>query len=126
MHELAAVGALVGAALTSLEAHPSVQVEAVRVRRGSAFCEDALRQGFGLLARGTPLEGARLEVEVVTSTAACPCGRSREVSVDDLIGHMHVCPACGVVQDVAGVDALELIGIAVADRSPFPASPSAP
>jgi Zn finger protein HypA/HybF involved in hydrogenase expression len=115
MHELAAVQGLVEVLLDS-EALRGRRVEAIRVRRGSAFSEEALSQGFEALARGTALEGARLEIEVAELVVACPCGQKRAVTADDLIGHMYVCADCGSVRDVAEADDLELVEVRLITR----------
>jgi hydrogenase nickel incorporation protein HypA/HybF len=120
VHELAAVGALVEAALSSLPAERPARVELLRVRRGSAFSEEALRQGFDLLAHGTALAGARLEIEMLDQTVKCRCGRSARVTPEDLIGHMYVCSECGHVEDVAGADDLTLLQVVVGDGRPAP------
>src|SRR5581483_4806004 len=44
MHEVAAVGALVDAVGSAIAAHQPCRVDAVRVRRGSTFAEEALVQ----------------------------------------------------------------------------------
>ena len=113
MHELSAVEDLVTALLDEPAIRSAQEVSTVRIRRGSAFSEDALTQGFELFAQGTPLEAARLEIEVREMTVDCPCGRRSLVTPDDLVGHMHVCSACGAVRDVAGVDDLELVSVSV-------------
>jgi hydrogenase nickel incorporation protein HypA/HybF len=117
MHELAAVGALIEAVVDSLASHGTARVAAIRVRRGSAFSEAALGQSFELLSRGTPLEGARLVVEVVELTIDCPCGRSQAITSDDLIGHMYVCTECGSVRDLAGVDDLEVVDVTLGHQA---------
>src|SRR3712207_9108994 len=55
----------------------------LRLRRGASFSEESLRQGFELLARGTALEAARLEIEVTDQTVECRCGRSSPVRSEE-------------------------------------------
>ena len=112
MHELAVVERLVEALLES-EALRDGIVETVVVRRGSAFSEDALLQGFELVARGTPLEAAHLEIEVAEIAVTCRCGETQTVSADDLVGHLYVCAVCGDVGDMAGADDLELLSVSI-------------
>jgi Zn finger protein HypA/HybF involved in hydrogenase expression len=109
MHELGAVGALIDAVVVGIAEHGPCRVDALRVRRGSAFSEEVLLQAFTMLSRGTPLEGARLDVEVVNHIVACPCGLERAIVAEELIGHVWVCPNCGHVEEVEEQDDLALI-----------------
>jgi Zn finger protein HypA/HybF involved in hydrogenase expression len=111
MHELAAVGALVDAVVSGIAGHQPCRVDAIRVRRGTTFQEDALLQGFGMLARGTALEGARLEIEVVDHIVACPCGVERAMLAEELIGHVWVCPNCGHPAEIDEKDDLALLDV---------------
>ena len=115
MHELAAVEALVEAVKRGLAEKRSARVTEVRVRRGSAFVEAALLQGFAALSRGTPLEGARLKVETVAQHVNCRCGCSRQVSEDNMLGHTYVCPDCGAAHHLAGGEDLELVSVTLGE-----------
>jgi Zn finger protein HypA/HybF involved in hydrogenase expression len=120
MHELAAMGELVDAVIASVAEHRPCRVDVVRVRRGSTFSHEALVQGFAILAAGTPLEGARIVIEVVNRVVDCTCGRSPLITSDDLLGHLWVCSICGHVEEIDEHDDLELIdvtltGLEVAD-----------
>jgi hydrogenase nickel incorporation protein HypA/HybF len=115
VHELAAVEALVDVVTRDLAERAPARVAEVRVRRGSTFSEEALRQGFAALSRGTPLEGAHLEVETVDLSVDCPCGCWRRVSEDNLLGHLYVCPDCGAGHNLAGQEDLELLSISLDD-----------
>ena len=111
MHELAAVGALIDAVLGGIAEYQPCRVEVVRVQRGTAFLEDALSQGFEMLARGTALEGARLEIEVVDHMVDCPCGIERPIGADELVGHVWICPNCGYLKEVDEADDLSLLDV---------------
>jgi len=111
MHELAAVGALIDAVVLSVAEHQPCRVEAVRVQRGTAFLEAALIQGFEMLSRGTVLEGARLEVEVVNHTIDCPCGLERPMFAEELVGHVWICPNCGHLEEIHEEDDLALLDV---------------
>ena len=111
MHELAAVGALVDAVLGGIAEHRPCRVDVVRAQRGTAFLEDALIQGFEMLARGTPLEGARLEIEVVDHMVDCPCGIERPILAEELVGHVWVCPNCGHLEEIDEEDDLSLLNV---------------
>lgn len=111
MHELAAVGALVDAVVTSTAEHQPCQVDVVRVQRGTAFLEAALLQGFEMLSRGTALEGARLEIETVDHMVDCPCGIERPMLAEELVGHVWVCPNCGHLEEIHEEDDLVLLDV---------------
>jgi len=111
MHELAAVGELVDVVMGSIAEHQPCRVDAVRVRRGSTFSHEALVQAFAILAAGTPLDGARIEIEVVNRVVDCTCGRSPLITADDLLGHLWVCSVCGHVEEIDEHDDLELIDV---------------
>jgi Zn finger protein HypA/HybF involved in hydrogenase expression len=115
VHELAAVEALIEAVTRSLAEQRPARVLEVRLRRGSSLAEPALIQGFAALSRGTPLEGARLKVETVDQRVDCPCGCSRQVSDDNLLGHTYVCPDCGAAHPLAGGDDLELVSVTLGE-----------
>ncbi len=113
MHEFAIVESMVNQTLTLLPDFEPGEVTTVRFRRGSTFSEDALRQSFEALTKGTPLEKAELIIETVDLQFHCPCGHEQIVSSDDLIGHMFVCPACGAVKEIDEAHDLELIEVLV-------------
>ncbi len=114
MHEYGIVQSLVHAVLPQLEGHIA-RVEAVRFRRGSAFSEDALRQAFEALSAGTILEGAEVFIETVNLDFRCRCGHCQVITSDDLIGHMYICPSCGLVKEIDETHDLELIDLTVCE-----------
>ncbi|MCX7718718.1 MAG: hydrogenase/urease maturation nickel metallochaperone HypA [Candidatus Sumerlaeaceae bacterium] len=118
MHEYAIVDTMVRQLLDQLRQQGAERVVEVRFRRGSTFMEEPLRQGFEALAAGTPLEGARLVIETVNLEYRCECGHAQVVTNDDLIGHMFVCPQCGVVREVRDAHDLELMEVVVEDAAP--------
>lgn len=124
MHELAAVGDVIDAVVAGVAEHQPCRVEVVRIRRGSTFAEEALLQGFEILAAGTPLEGARLEVEIVNRIVECACGRSPVVTADDLLGHMWVCPVCGHAEEIDEHADLEVIDVTLTRLEPAAAAPA--
>lgn len=81
------------------------RVTAVRMRIGKmqAVVPDSLEFCFEVLARGTPVEGAVLEMTVVPLTGRCrTCGS--EFGVEDL---NFACPGCGGPDiDLTGGDEL--------------------
>lgn len=110
MHEFDITEAIVTGLLDNLRQQGVEAVSEVRFRRGSAFSEDALRQAFSALAAGTALEGATLAIETVNLVHTCGCGYTQVITSDDLIGHMFVCPECGLICEIDEHD-LELIGV---------------
>jgi Zn finger protein HypA/HybF involved in hydrogenase expression len=111
MHELAAVGALVDAVLSGVSEHQPCRVDVIRVQRGTAFLEEALLQGFEMLSRGTALESARLEIEIVDHLIDCPCGIERPILAEEVVGHVWVCPNCGHLEEVHEEDDLSLLDV---------------
>lgn len=93
VHELSIATSLVELACEKAAGLGNVRVEAVYVRLGplAGVVRDALLFSFDVAARGTALEGARLELEEVPLTVLCPrCEAERE-----LAGFPLECPACG-------------------------------
>ena len=110
MHELSIAGAIV----TIAEEHAAGRrVETVEVKVGHLrqVVPSALTFAFELVTEGTPLEGARLEIEDVPVQLMCrTC--AAESRVDDF---PFACPECGSIDvDVSSgdelvVDTLELV-----------------
>ena len=113
MHEFAIVESMVNQTLTLLPDAEAGEVTSVRFRRGSTFSEDALRQSFEALTKGTALENALLIIETVDLQFHCTCGHQQVVTSDDLIGHMFVCPSCGAVTEIDEAHDLELVEVLV-------------
>jgi hydrogenase nickel incorporation protein HypA/HybF len=109
MHELSIAGAIVDAATRHGGGRRVEKVE-VKVGQLRQVVPSALEFAFALVAEGTPVEGAVLEIEHVHARGACRrCGTEQ-----DLEGFPLGCPGCGSldVDLVAGeelsIDALEL------------------
>jgi hydrogenase nickel incorporation protein HypA/HybF len=83
MHELAITQSMVDAIVDRLG---PTRVTAVHVRIGrvSGVVPDAVRFCFDLVAEGTPVEGARLEITEPEGRARCR-GCAAEFGVDDLL-----------------------------------------
>lgn len=91
MHELSIANAVVESVC---EAVPDGQrVHAVHLEVGalSGVVEDALRFSWELATEGTPLQGARLEIELVKIQLFC-CGETFEPDSPWQL----VCPRCGL------------------------------
>jgi hydrogenase nickel incorporation protein HypA/HybF len=84
MHELGIVQGLVQAVSERVGAQARVTELHLRVGRLSGVLPDAMRFCFDVVAAGTPLEGARLDIEEPDGLARCrDCGA--EFDVPDLI-----------------------------------------
>lgn len=119
MHELSICEGIMEVADAALKSHavrePRVTRLNLRIGRLTAVVPDSLRFYFDLLTPGTPLEGARLEIEEVPIRAYCAdCGASFEI--DTLC---FLCPACagGVVEIVSGRE-LQVVSLETADEEP--------
>lgn len=116
MHELSIAHGIVEAVRDTLSRSPSVAtVTAVGVRVGalSGVVPEALRFCFDVAAGGTPLDGARLEIEAVPVAIHCaPCDRVVDLSVVPPFR----CPACLTPSaDVRRGRELEVAWMAVED-----------
>jgi hydrogenase nickel incorporation protein HypA/HybF len=118
MHELSIAMSLVDVACEEIaKLGDEVSVDALHVRLGalSGVVKEALLFSFDLAASGTPIEGARLEIEDVTVTVFCPdCNAEREL---DSAQHFH-CPVCGALcPEVVHGRELQLTALEVTERA---------
>ena len=110
MHEFSLVKDLVATILDSIpKSGQKTRIEAVSLRVGilELHSEEAFRQSFEALARGTPLDGARLDLALVPATFKCGnCGREGTRSVGEVDVHAAApyaeCPGCGGVVPLSG------------------------
>jgi hydrogenase nickel incorporation protein HypA/HybF len=92
MHEMSIAQSLLDIVLQESQQHQVTRVLALYLKIGelSAVETESLRFCFDLIARGTPVEGARLDIEEVPITCRCRvCGcrfRAQELDFN--------CPAC--------------------------------
>ncbi len=96
MHELTVAASLLDALLEAAAHEDATAVVRARVRIGALSCiqEEALRFGFGALARGTIAAGCELEVVHAPARGECAgCGWTGEVT-DPIL---FPCPRCGAV-----------------------------
>jgi hydrogenase nickel incorporation protein HypA/HybF len=115
MHELSIAMSLIEIATEEVERLGDVRVDAVHLRLGplSGVVEDALRFSFDLVADGTSVQGARLEIEHVALSVHCSqCDATRyPVSVQ----HLR-CPVCDTpTPDIVRGKDLELFALEVHD-----------
>jgi len=93
MHSLAMAQDILEAALIEAEKHNAKHVKAISVKIGDGhFMEsDSLQFCLEATAKGTIAEGARIEIELVGTTARC-----RECAlVFPVENHLPICPHCG-------------------------------
>jgi hydrogenase nickel incorporation protein HypA/HybF len=114
MHELSIAVSLIEVATEEAARLGGARVEALHLRLGplSGVVREALLFSFELAAEGTPIEGARLEIEEVPVVVFCrACGEER------LLPNIQCfqCPVCGgPTPDVVRGRELELVTMAVA------------
>lgn len=109
MHELGVANEILDAAVGEADRHAAKKVTSIRLRVGvlRAIEPENLSFLFEHLARGTPAEGARLEIveePVRVDCAACGVSEARTFTLE--------CPRCkgpGVSQK--GGDALEIVSL---------------
>jgi hydrogenase nickel incorporation protein HypA/HybF len=114
MHELSIAVGLIELAVEEAARQGNVRVATVYLRIGvlAGVVSDALRFSFDLAAEGTPIEGARLEIEELPVTVCCArCGGDRTIADRQRIR----CPMCGKPATVVGGRELELAAMEVID-----------
>jgi hydrogenase nickel incorporation protein HypA/HybF len=112
MHELSIAMAVVDTA-TRHAAGRRVTVVTLRVGHLRQVVPDSLDFGFGLVARGTVCEGARLEQVVVPARLRCaPCAREWTVAEPDFR-----CPSCRAAGAVVDGDQIEVESIEVEEAA---------
>jgi hydrogenase nickel incorporation protein HypA/HybF len=110
MHEIGIAQKLVHTATSSAAAAGLTRVRRLGVELGaaSALSPEALTFAVGVVARGTPVEGAELQIAEVPARVRCgTCGAEAEIA-----GFPLCCPACGGF-DVAITGGEELLVDAV-------------
>ena len=113
MHELSIAVSLIEVATEEAQRLGGVRVEALHLRLGplSGVVREALLFSFELAAEGTPIEGARLEIEEVPVVVFCPACRE-ERHLPNL--QSFQCPVCAApTPDVIRGRELELVTMAV-------------
>ena len=109
MHEYSIVESIVTSMLDAIEKQKATKVVSVRFKRGSAFSEDAFRQAYQSLTVGTILEQAPVKIDTVNLDFKCDCGHNQVITSDDLVGHMFICPQCGMTKEIDEAHDLELV-----------------
>ena len=109
MHEFGIAAEIVAAAVSEGQKHGAARITTVTVRVGvlRGIVPDSLRIYFEHIVKGTPAEGADLEIEEEPVLVAC-----RECGETPAAGLTVSCPACGrdgVI--VKGGDTLRIVSI---------------
>jgi hydrogenase nickel incorporation protein HypA/HybF len=118
MHELSIALRLVDVACEKAAALGDVRVERVYVRIGplSGVVGQALSFCFDSAARGSAIEGARLEIEDVPVVAFC-AGCAAERHIEN--GQPFRCPVCDEpMPEILSGRELELTALEVSDDAP--------
>ena len=82
MHELSITESILRIALRAAEENKVQRVLAIRIKLGaySGLVPHYIQEYFDLASRGTPAEGARLEIEIIPASVVCrSCGWSGPV-----------------------------------------------
>jgi hydrogenase nickel incorporation protein HypA/HybF len=98
MHEMGIMESAIEAVLAQARSHDATQVHQVVLRIGalSGVEPEALRLAFDAVVRGTPADGADLEIETVPARGRCPdCDLEFAVKED----FIFTCPRCARVSD---------------------------
>lgn len=123
MHDYDAVRALV----THLTAAPDLAagIVEVRVKAGAEFSAEALGQAYEMLTEDTRLKGSRLVVEELAERHEClNCTSTWILTRDDVIGHLVVCPSCGMVAPFGDAVGVRLVEVRTSkDNLPRPQDP---
>ena len=96
MHELSLMASVMDIAREELSRHGTHRLTLLRIRHGvlDQVQPDAMRMAFEAMTKGTPDEGAKLElVEESLRLSCCLCGH--EFTPDDRNARYAPCPACG-------------------------------
>jgi hydrogenase nickel incorporation protein HypA/HybF len=110
MHELSIAQSIVDILNDQMKIHNLSRIESVSLRIGAlrAVVVESLSFSFNVLTSGSPLEGARLEVEEVPLRGRCmECGQ--EVTLETW---MDDCPHCrGARMEIVSGKELDIVAI---------------
>ncbi len=121
MHEYALMENIIATIMAELQTSPEVPADrpltvTLKVGALEMHSEEATRQAFEVLTKGTPLEGARLDLIILPVTLTCSqCGFEGPLPMGAADPHEALpvaeCPQCGAaapVQGGRGVESIEL------------------
>ena len=111
MHEFSVTSWIVEALLDLVKRQGASRVVEVHLRIGTlrALSIEQVKFCYGVLARGTPLQGSRLIIEEVPGRLRCSaCGYRGEFNPHDDAYHFGIpplaCPECGAALLIEGGD----------------------
>lgn len=123
VHEYSLMEDVVASLTASLEREGitrqgTVKEIVLRIGALDIHSEASFRQAFEVLAQGTLLEGARLNVEIIPAQYQCPaCGYDGRVGVGDADGHQAEpvveCAQCGHPCIVTGGRGIQPVDVVV-------------
>ena len=122
MHEYGLMEAVVSRAREESRSHPGATASRIRVQVGkfALASRESLEMAFRILARGTELEAALLEMEEVPGHAMCEIcgfnGASDDLGLEDGLPAPLICPSCGSPLVVTAGGGIALIEIQFQDR----------
>jgi len=123
MHEHAAIENVVAAILKDPKLSGVSCVREVRLKIGAMefHSEAAFRQGFEVASKGTPLEGARLTLDILWPMVECPaCGHQAVCREGEIDPHEKLpfreCPKCRELAPIRGGRGIESIELSVEDE----------
>ena len=112
MHEASAVESMLRIASAEAAAHGAARVTKIRLVVGEAtgYMEESLAFFLEAMAKGGPVEGAKLEIEYLKTRLRCAaCGEEF-----DRAGSSFACPKCGERATLTGsgsefyIDSIEI------------------
>lgn len=115
MHEMGVAQQMINIALASIPAdivNPRVEKLNLKIGNLAAVVEDSLRFCFEIIAKNSPLDGAKLVVEHIPVRIRCKeCQNTWEVD-----GPVFSCPSCrdGAIEILSGRE-LEIVSIELAE-----------
>ena len=98
MHEMSLAQNLLEIVRQEMHKHGVQRLLKVKLKTGrlTAVVPEVMETAFEALIRGTPLQGADLEIETVALTLACGnCGREFSPEGDETLFYTFPCPVCG-------------------------------
>ena len=108
MHEFSVMSQIVEAIVEEAEKRKASKIEGVTIELGefTMLGEEQMRFAFEVLAKGTLMEGASLELRKISGEIECGCGFRGNVPVSDdpthRIASVLECPECGEAAAIVG------------------------
>jgi Zn finger protein HypA/HybF involved in hydrogenase expression len=129
MHEYSLMERILETVLENLKGQglsSSERVREVSLRLGALeiHSEESFRQAFAVLAKGGPLEGARLNLTIEPARFECPCGYRGPSLGDGADIHDAMpaapCPGCGALCLLKGGRGVDGVSVTVQDEGKGP------